>query len=147
MAPEIILGGGYSFQVDFWSISICMYEFICGEVPFGEKEEDAMEIYFEIINSHLKFPTNITIDKDFKHLMKKMLDKNPSYRISNFHSIKNHPWFKDFKWDELTNLNLKAPYFPIIPYSTFDFDDQCKPLFDNEKQKFKLYITKYSNEN
>ena len=147
MAPEIILGGGYSFQVDFWSISICMYEFICGEVPFGEKEEDAMEIYFEIINSHLKFPTNITIDKDFKHLMKKMLDKNPSYRISNFHSIKNHPWFKDFKWDELTNLNLKAPYFPIIPYSTFDFDDQCKPLFDNEKQKFQLYINYIKDNN
>ena len=146
MAPEIIMGGGYSFQVDFWSISICMYEFICGEVPFGEKEEDPMEIYFEIINSHLKFPTNIIpIEKEFKHLMKKMLDKNPSYRLSNFYSIKNHLWFKDFKWDELTNLNLKAPYLPSIPYSSYDFDEKNKPLFDNEKEKFPLYIDYIKN--
>ena len=141
MAPEIIMGGGYSFQVDFWSISICMYEFMCGEVPFGEKEEDPMEIYFAIINNQLSFPNKyISIDKEFKHLMKKMLDKNPSNRLSNFHSIKNHSWFKDFKWDELTNLNLKAPYLPIIPYSNYDFDEQCRPLFDKDKQNFKNYI-------
>ena len=141
MAPEIIMGGGYSFQVDFWSISICMYEFMCGEVPFGEKEEDPMEIYFAIINNHLSFPSKyITIDKEFKHLMKKMLDKNPSNRLSTFQSIKNNSWFKDFKWDELTNLNLKAPYIPIIPYSDLDFDEQCKPLFNNEQQKFGKYI-------
>ena len=141
MAPEIIMGGGYSFQVDFWSISICMYGFVCGEVPFGENEEDPMEIYFEIINNHLTFPNKfIIIDKEFKHLMKKMLDKNPSNRLSNFHSIKNQSWFKNFNWDELNNLNLKAPYLPILPYSSFDFDDQCKPLFDSEKEKLKPYI-------
>ena len=88
MAPEIITGGGYSFQVDFWSISICMYEFICGEVPFGEKDEDPMEIYFAIINKSLTFPSKyVSISKEFKTIMKKMLDKNPSYRLSTFHSI------------------------------------------------------------
>ena len=44
MAPETIMGGGYSFPVDFWSISICMYEFMCGGAPFGDKAEDPMEI-------------------------------------------------------------------------------------------------------
>ena len=141
MAPEIITGGGYSFQVDFWSISICMYEFMCGEVPFGEKEEDPMEIYFEIINKNLTFPDKyIIITKEFKHLMKKMLDKNPSYRLSNYYSIKNHPWFRDFKWDELNNLNLKPPYLPVLPYSALDFDEQSKPLFDSRKQKFGKYV-------
>ena len=72
--------------------------------------------------------------------MKKMLEKNPSNRLSNFFSIKNHPWFKDFNWDELTNLNLKAPYIPIIPYSNYDFDEQCKPLFNIEKENFIKYI-------
>ena len=42
MAPEVILGDGYSFQVDFWSIAICMYEFMCGAVPFGENAEEPM---------------------------------------------------------------------------------------------------------
>ena len=147
MAPEIITGEGYSFQVDYWSISICMYEFMCGEVPFGEKDEDPMEIYFTIINKNLTFPNKyVTVSKEFKSIMKKMLDKNPSYRLSNFHSIKNNLWFKDFKWDELTNLNLKPPYLPIIHNSSFDFNEKCKPLFNDNKQQFKNYVD-YIKEN
>ena len=140
MAPEIIMGGGYSFPVDFWSISICMYEFMCGGVPFGDKDEDPMEIYFAIINNNLEFPTEFSNEKEFKHLMRKMLDKNPSYRLTNFYSIKTQPWFKDFNWDELINLNLKAPYLPVIPYSPLDFDTQYKPLFDDAKEEFQSYI-------
>ena len=140
MAPETIMGGGYSFPVDFWSISICMYELMCGGVPFGDKAEDPMEIYFAIINNNLEFPLEMNNEKEFKHLMRRMLDKNPSCRLTNFYSIKTQPWFKDFNWDELTNLNLKAPYLPIIPYSALDFDQQYKPLFVYEKEKYKNYI-------
>ncbi len=58
MAPEVILGEGYSFSIDFWSIgknklfylAICMYEFMCGYVPFGELAEDPMQVYYSIIN-------------------------------------------------------------------------------------------------
>ena len=31
-------------------LAICIYEFICGYVPFGENAEDPMEVYFAIIN-------------------------------------------------------------------------------------------------
>ena len=50
MAPEMILGKGYSFEVDYWAIAVCMYEFICGEVPFGEHCEDTLEIYLAVKN-------------------------------------------------------------------------------------------------
>ena len=50
MAPEMILGKGYSFEVDFWAIAVCMYEFVCGEVPFGETCEDTMDIYLAVKN-------------------------------------------------------------------------------------------------
>ena len=26
--------------------------------------------------------------------------------------IKNHPWFKNFPWDDLAKQNLKAPFIP-----------------------------------
>ena len=50
MSPEMIVGKGYSFEVDYWAIAICMYEFICGEVPFGDDLEDTMEIYLAVKN-------------------------------------------------------------------------------------------------
>ena len=34
MAPEILEGSRYSFQVDMWSIAVCMYELMCGKYPF-----------------------------------------------------------------------------------------------------------------
>jgi len=45
MAPEIILSKGYSFPADVWSIGVCLYEFMCGFVPFGEGVEDPYEVY------------------------------------------------------------------------------------------------------
>ena len=50
MAPEVILGEGYTFSYDFWSCAICMYEFVSGGVPFGENAEDPMQVYLAIIN-------------------------------------------------------------------------------------------------
>lgn len=49
MSPEVILGDGYSFECDFWSIACCAYEFHCGSVPFGENAENAMQVYNDII--------------------------------------------------------------------------------------------------
>lgn len=50
MAPEAIMGEGYGFQVDFWSIAVCAYEFICGSVPYGENAEDPMDVYKSVVN-------------------------------------------------------------------------------------------------
>lgn len=49
MAPEVLSGKGYSYYVDLWSAGICLYEFMCGFVPFGEDAEDPYEIYELII--------------------------------------------------------------------------------------------------
>jgi cGMP-dependent protein kinase len=40
MAPEVVMGKGYSLSVDLWSVGICLYEFMCGGVPFAEDLED-----------------------------------------------------------------------------------------------------------
>ena len=56
MAPEILNGLGYTNYVDLWSLGICMYEFLCGFVPFGEEEDDPYNVYKLIINEIVEFP-------------------------------------------------------------------------------------------
>lgn len=68
MAPEIICGKGYNCFVDLWSVGICLYEFMCGMVPFGEEAEDPYEIYEEIIKKDITYP-NYLKDKKAKKLM------------------------------------------------------------------------------
>ena len=50
MAPEVIMGKGYTFKVDYWSIAIMMYEYLCGKTPFGDGLEEPMDIYLAVIN-------------------------------------------------------------------------------------------------
>lgn len=68
MAPEIITGKGYSYNVDLWSIGICLYEFMCGEVPFAEDAEDPYEIYEEIIKKPISYPGSFK-DKPTKNII------------------------------------------------------------------------------
>ena len=139
MAPEIILGKGYSFQVDYWSIAICMYEFICGGVPFGDSLDDPLDIYFAVLNQKLSFPSYGINDINFRLLMKEMLEKNPSCRLTSFESIKTHIWFKDVNWEELRNLNFDAPYKPILLYSKYEFNERSEPNFSINNNEFKTY--------
>lgn len=105
MAPEVILGEGYTFSVDFWSVAICFFEFLCGGVPFGESAEDPMDVYTSIINDEIVFP-NFVKDNVFKHCLKQMLRKNPLSRLCNFSQIKLHPWFEGFNWVKFNLLIL-----------------------------------------
>jgi cGMP-dependent protein kinase len=49
MAPEVIMGDYYSYEIDYWSIGVCLYEFYCGNIPFGESANEPLDIYVGII--------------------------------------------------------------------------------------------------
>ena len=107
MAPELIMGEGYSFQIDYWSIAVCIYEFITGKYPFGEEDDNPKQIYDSILNDKLQFPSEVETDVNFKLLMVEMLNKSPLTRLNKFEQIKKHNWFKEFNWEALENLSLK----------------------------------------
>ena len=142
MAPEITKGEGYSFQVDIWSVAICMYEFFCGKLPFGEEYDDPMDIYRAVSKEELTFP-NFVHDDKFMQLMNKMLKKNPTNRLWKFKQIKQDPYFADFAWNKLISLSYPPPYMlkmkedkennsTLIPYLSYL---QSKGAKRNAKKK------------
>ena len=142
MAPEITKGEGYSFQVDIWSVAICMYEFFCGKLPFGEEYDDPMDIYRAVSKEELTFP-NFVHDDKFMQLMIKMLKKNPTNRLWKFKQIKQDPYFADFDWNKLISLSYPPPYMlkmkedkdnnsTLIPYLSYL---QSKGVKRNAKKK------------
>jgi cGMP-dependent protein kinase len=129
MAPEITKGEGYSFEVDIWSAAICMYEFFCGKLPFGEEYDDPMDIYRAVSREDLTFP-NFVRDEKFMQLMLKMLTKSPTQRLWKFKHIKEDPYFADFDWNKLISLSYPPPYMikmkeekennnALIPYLSY----------------------------
>lgn len=98
MAPEIIKSKGYTTTVDLWSIGVCLFEFMCGYVPFGEDAEDPMEIYDCILKNPLKFP-NYFKDTKARALILQLLNSTPEQRLGvSYTALKAHPWFDTFDW-------------------------------------------------
>ena len=78
-APEIIKGKGYSFAVDIWALGVCLYDFFCGGLPFGEEKESPYDIYEEILKHPLSFPPYFQ-NEIAKSLISQLLLKNPDER-------------------------------------------------------------------
>ena len=98
MAPEIITGKGYSFSVDYWSIGICLYEFMCGCLPFAEDAEDPYQIYEEIIKNQVNFPQFMK-DRKAKKLIQQLINKIPEGRLGgSFPALKSHEFFSNLDW-------------------------------------------------
>lgn len=58
MAPEVILGRGYTQHCDYWSAGVILYKLYYSVYPFGNDCLSSMEIYNSIINKDLDIPHN-----------------------------------------------------------------------------------------
>jgi cGMP-dependent protein kinase len=133
-------------MVDLWSLGVCLFEFMCGYLPFGDDAEGPYEIYDDIMRNELKFPDFIK-DKKAKKLMEQLLSHNPDLRHGgSFAALKTNPWFEGFDWQDLLNRNdkkLEPPYIPDIKNKLIELHGQIArakmPLPEKIRVIYSLY--------
>lgn len=128
LAPELLLNQGYTRSVDWWTLGILLYEMLTGLPPFYD--DDVPTMYKKILQNELKFPTWLE-NTDAQDLLIKLIQKDPSKRLDDAQTIKNHSFFKDIDWKKLLSKNYLPPFKPnvesLLDTSNFDQD------FTNEK--------------
>ena len=151
IAPEILLGKGYSFPCDYWSIGVCIFYIYFGTLPFGNKAIELFDIYKEIIEKEPDFP--FECPNDIKMLINGLLCKKPSLRINNIEKVQELNFFKDFHWEDLKKFKIKPFYIPHKDYRD-DLDNLNKinspfvTFMDNEKfETIQMQTLKISNKN
>ena len=108
IAPEVLLGKGYSFPCDYWSIGVCIYYIYFGTLPFGNNAIELVDIYKEIIEKEPEYPINSSFE--IKNLISGLLCKKVTQRINSLDKAQSQNIFKDFPWDDLIKFKVK-PYF------------------------------------
>lgn len=95
VAPEV-LKNKYDMKADIWSCGVVFYIMICGNLPFsGKRDQDIMD---SILNNEPSFegPEWSIIPEDLKNLVRRILVKDPSKRIT-LNEIFQHPWYLRMK--------------------------------------------------
>ena len=95
-SPEMIRGD-YTELTDVFSAGIILYQLLTGVHPFyvpGVDDENSVK--FKISKREADFPNDLWshISADAKDLTRKLLLRDPSYRMSAINALK-HRWFKD----------------------------------------------------
>jgi len=117
MAPEVILGKGYTTSADLWSLGVCLFDFMVGSFPFGDDQAGNAEIFKAVLKAPLKFPKWLGVhEKDAKELMKALLCRDPAKRLGagqrGYEELKEHPFYADFRWEGLLARQLDPPFVP-----------------------------------
>jgi len=110
LAPEVLLGTGHSYAVDWWSLGTLVYEMITGLPPFYS--EDRTQMYNMILNDELVFPNHDISDEACDFLLG-MLEKDPTDRMTP-PEIQEHQWFKGLDWEALIQKQLEPPWKPTV---------------------------------
>ncbi|XP_009629516.1 CBL-interacting protein kinase 2-like [Nicotiana tomentosiformis] len=90
VAPEVINRKGYDgAKADIWSCGVVLFVLLAGYLPF--QDSNLMEMYRKIGKAEFRCPS--WFPPEARRLLSKMLDPNPSTRIS-LAKIRGSTWFR-----------------------------------------------------
>lgn len=126
LAPEMLIGNGHDYTVDWWALGILIYEMIVGIPPFFHKNKHKM--YHFIKESKVNFPDperhKISVSEDAKDLIVNLLHKDKKKRLgaNGIDEILKHPWFRTLDIEKLLKKQIDPPYKPEIKEDLAYFD-------------------------
>lgn len=123
IAPEVILQGGYTKDVDWWSFGVVMFEMFENETPFNGSTTD--EITAEILKLVPKFSERIPAIA--QNLIGGLLEKKPENRLGfgkeDGALIRAHKYFDTLNWQDVRDKKIKPEFIPEQNLSA-NFDDE-----------------------
>ena len=113
MSPEIVNGKNYSFSADVWAVGVILYEIFYGKQPFGSGLSDIQEIYQDIRDNKVIFPSDPK-NECVNTFLGSLLEKNASKRMNKFCHWRSEMLFKEINLDMLIKMQVTSPLLANI---------------------------------
>ncbi|KAG0177747.1 Serine/threonine-protein kinase [Apophysomyces sp. BC1021] len=114
MGPEVLSCQKYDAKADLWSVGTVLYEMITGQPPFQAQNLLELLQRIEESNDRISFPLdNPMISSTLKDLIRKLLKKDPSERIS-FKAFFMHPAVVQEMEESSTSKNASHVFPPFV---------------------------------
>lgn len=128
LAPEVIQGSAYSYEVDWWSFGTMLYEMLTGITPFWA--DTHADMYVRVLHDELIFPDDRVLDHDTKSILRGLLQRSPQLRMKE-PRIKRHPYFSMIEWAHVFHKRYIPPYIPPIdPLNAMDTQNFDETFLD-----------------
>ena len=131
LAPEILCNQNHTYSIDYYAVGIIAYELAYGHRPYIGRSKHEVKQLILTQQAHIDYdelPNGYQDEAaDFINGLIQRKPKNRLGKDSIFELI-NHPWLKDFNWEDLKEKKMKAYY---IPKQGDNFDK--KYCLQNEK--------------
>ncbi|KAI0279755.1 kinase-like domain-containing protein [Russula aff. rugulosa BPL654] len=127
MAPEVVdeRRPGYSWQVDWWSLGVCVYELLWHRRPFDGNSAEKMRD--SILTHPIRKPSNRhgAVSNECTAVVFGLLERDPKKRLGcrtgspSIDEIRSQPWFSQINWARLEAKQLDPPF---VPNDSANFD-------------------------
>ncbi|KAL4885262.1 kinase-like domain-containing protein [Aspergillus karnatakaensis] len=121
LAPEVYEGGGYYFEVDWWSLGVTFYECIYNKRPFEGRSQDTLSENIKKAQPKY-YVTNPAVSIPCLRAMSALMEKDRSRRIGavSFESYTSHPFFADIDFAALERKEIPPVFRPSSDKTNFD---------------------------
>ncbi|PNS20538.1 Serine/threonine-protein kinase ATG1 [Sphaceloma murrayae] len=82
MAPEILSYHKYDAKADLWSVGTVTYEMMCGKPPFRAANHIELLKKIDDAKDRIPFPSGIAISSDLHRMIRHLLKRQPTERVS-----------------------------------------------------------------
>jgi serine/threonine kinase 32 len=121
LAPEVYEGGGYYFEVDWWSLGVTFYECIYNKRPFEGRSQDTLSENIKKAQPKY-YVTNPAVSIPCLRAMSALMEKDRSKRIGavSFESFTSHQFFADIDFEALERKEVPPVFRPSSDKTNFD---------------------------
>ena len=113
MAPEVLLGTGHGFAVDWWSFGTLLYEMLVGVPPFYSRDLHVM--YSAILHGELRIPRSVR--GAARSLLEALLRREVAKRlgtVGDAAKVRRHRFFRGRDWARVLARGYTPLFTPLL---------------------------------